>query len=136
MDLVACSDMATQEALTHICPGTTKSFVLEIVLVGGSTRIPKVQQLLKDFFGVPFKDNGNSFASCFQFQAQRAVDDLLVDALTSKDRHHAASPRLPMRPERSHRRYPRRRGQVPRCLAAPPAEDCRLRQAGVRGSAD
>lgn len=30
--------------------GMTKSEVDEIVLVGGSTRIPKVQQLLKDFF--------------------------------------------------------------------------------------
>lgn len=31
--------------------GVKKSEVDEIVLVGGSTRIPKVQQLLKDFFG-------------------------------------------------------------------------------------
>jgi molecular chaperone DnaK (HSP70) len=28
----------------------SKSQVHEIVLVGGSTRIPKVQQLIKDFF--------------------------------------------------------------------------------------
>lgn len=31
--------------------GTSKSQVDEIVLVGGSTRIPKVQQLLEEFFG-------------------------------------------------------------------------------------
>eukprot|EP00932_Pfiesteria_piscicida_P016068 SRR837773.301.p1 GENE.SRR837773.301~~SRR837773.301.p1 ORF type:complete len:665 (-),score=280.21 SRR837773.301:85-1995(-) len=31
--------------------GVSKSKVDEVVLVGGSTRIPKVQQLLKDFFG-------------------------------------------------------------------------------------
>lgn len=30
--------------------GLEKSQIVEIVLVGGSTRIPKVQQLLKDFF--------------------------------------------------------------------------------------
>merc|ERR1712037_765309 len=30
--------------------GLTKSEVDELVMVGGSTRIPKVQQLLKDFF--------------------------------------------------------------------------------------
>ena len=30
--------------------GMAKSEVDEVVLVGGSTRIPKVQQLLKDFF--------------------------------------------------------------------------------------
>lgn len=30
--------------------GLAKSDIHEIVLVGGSTRIPKVQQLLKDFF--------------------------------------------------------------------------------------
>ena len=29
----------------------TKAEIDEIVLVGGSTRIPKVQQLVKDFFG-------------------------------------------------------------------------------------
>ena len=29
---------------------TSKSNVHDIVLVGGSTRIPKVQQLIKDFF--------------------------------------------------------------------------------------
>ena len=30
--------------------GLKKSDIHEIVLVGGSTRIPKVQELLKDFF--------------------------------------------------------------------------------------
>uniref|UniRef100_A0ACD5YA30 Uncharacterized protein n=1 Tax=Avena sativa TaxID=4498 RepID=A0ACD5YA30_AVESA len=31
--------------------GLSKSDIVELVLVGGSTRIPKVQQLLKDYFG-------------------------------------------------------------------------------------
>jgi len=30
--------------------GMKKSEIDEVVLVGGSTRIPKVQQLMKDFF--------------------------------------------------------------------------------------
>jgi heat shock protein 5 len=30
--------------------GTKKTDIDEVVLVGGSTRIPKVQQLIKDFF--------------------------------------------------------------------------------------
>ena len=41
----------------HACPGwcadsnsLLQSTVHEVVLVGGSTRIPKVQQLLQDFF--------------------------------------------------------------------------------------
>ena len=29
----------------------TKDQIDEVILVGGSTRIPKVQQLVKDFFG-------------------------------------------------------------------------------------
>ena len=29
----------------------TKDKIDEVILVGGSTRIPKVQQLVKDFFG-------------------------------------------------------------------------------------
>ena len=31
--------------------GISKSEIHEIVLVGGSTRIPKIQSLLSDFFG-------------------------------------------------------------------------------------
>lgn len=31
--------------------GMSKNQINEVVLVGGSTRIPKVQELLKDYFG-------------------------------------------------------------------------------------
>ena len=31
--------------------GFTKDQIDEVILVGGSTRMPKVQQLVKDFFG-------------------------------------------------------------------------------------
>ena len=32
------------------CSGMTQEEINEIVLVGGSTRIPKVQQMIKDYF--------------------------------------------------------------------------------------
>ena len=37
--------------------GLKKTQIDEIVLVGGSTRIPKVQQLIKDFFSGKELDN-------------------------------------------------------------------------------
>ena len=39
-----------------------KSDIHEIVLVGGSTRIPKVQKLLQDFF------NGKAHSGSFPFE--------------------------------------------------------------------
>ena len=43
--------------------------VHEIILVGGSTRIPKVQQLLKDMFSV----NGNTKELCKGINPDEAV---------------------------------------------------------------
>merc|ERR1712167_480752 len=49
-----CADLfkKTMGPVTKVMPdgGLSKNEIDEIVLVGGSTRIPKVQQLLKDFF--------------------------------------------------------------------------------------
>eukprot|EP00758_Cryptobia_borreli_P010714 Tbor_TRINITY_DN5594_c2_g2::TRINITY_DN5594_c2_g2_i1::g.13704::m.13704/K09490/HSPA5, BIP; heat shock 70kDa protein 5 len=51
-----------------------KSDVQEIVLVGGSTRIPKVQQLIKDFFGKePNKQMNPDEAVAFGAAVQAAV---------------------------------------------------------------
>lgn len=44
----------------------SKSEVHDVVLVGGSTRIPKIQQMLSEFF------NGNSLFRLFTFLRKRA----------------------------------------------------------------
>merc|ERR1719188_2686702 len=55
--------------------GVAKSQVDEIVLVGGSTRIPKVQQLLKDYFGgkEPCKTINPDEAVAFGATVQAAI---------------------------------------------------------------
>lgn len=49
MDLFTGTTKPVQKSLTDA--SISKEQIHEVVLVGGSTRIPKIQQLLKDFFG-------------------------------------------------------------------------------------
>eukprot|EP00939_MAST-03C_sp_MAST-3C-sp1_P001215 g1215.t1 len=57
----------------------TKTDVDEIVLVGGSTRIPKVQSLLEDFFGKPVsKDVNPDEAVAFGATVQAAILDKTI----------------------------------------------------------
>merc|ERR1719352_1323088 len=68
---------------------TSKGDVHEVVLVGGSTRIPKIQQLLKDFFNgkEPAKsinpDEAVAYGAAFQAailegKSDEKLDDLLL----------------------------------------------------------
>ncbi|TFK96979.1 heat shock protein 70 family, partial [Pterulicium gracile] len=50
MDLFSKSLESVEQVLVDA--GVKKEKINEIVLLGGSTRIPKIQRLLKDFFGV------------------------------------------------------------------------------------
>ncbi|KAG8762962.1 ATPase with role in protein import into the ER [Ceratobasidium sp. 423] len=49
MDLFECTMVPVKKVLSDA--GVDRKFVQDIILVGGSTRIPMVQQILKSFFG-------------------------------------------------------------------------------------
>lgn len=65
------------------CAGKKKDEIDEIVLVGGSTRIPKVQELLKVYFGgkEPNKgvnpDEAVAYGAAVQVRTPRSPPDVL-----------------------------------------------------------
>ena len=72
---VAGRDYGEQPVLTKL--DTTRD-------LGGSFYAPgnwrekhhELRQALEGQFGTPFKDNGNSFNSCFQFEASKSIENL------------------------------------------------------------
>ena len=63
-----------------------KEEVDEIVLVGGSTRIPKVQQLLKDFFNGKELNRGINPDEAVAYGA--AIQAGVLSGQTEKDHHN------------------------------------------------
>merc|ERR1711991_566692 len=63
--------------------GLKKNQVDELVLVGGSTRIPKVQQLLKDFFGGKEPNKGINPDEAVAFGA--AVQGGILQGVTNEE---------------------------------------------------
>jgi endoplasmic reticulum chaperone BiP len=58
-------------------------FLVKVILVGGSTRIPKVQEMLKDYFGKePSRDINPDEAVAFGATIQAAILSGQVDDIT------------------------------------------------------